>query len=170
MNVRDIVWRIKGFSTPFGGIDWEAPVPQKTVARKLVLYLEDRRVLSANRAITDSVADPDHCVASVLRIREKLTDLLMDPDIGDRLAEHVGAMRAACRKFLDTVGRSGAVGGSGDRRGDATFAAALGELRAVFGIQLGVVAARYGLELPESLAAILPAPDVDDEYDRRPAV
>ncbi|MFJ6646514.1 hypothetical protein ACIQPS_12745 [Streptomyces sp. NPDC091290] len=86
----------------------------------------------------------------------------MEPDTGDDLAENLKAMRAACRRFLDVVGpnHSGHVRG---RFQNATFGAALGELRAVFGIQLGVIAARYKLELSEELAGILPASDTDDE-------
>jgi hypothetical protein len=158
----EIMRRIKGFSTPLGGVDWDLPLPQRAVAEKVVVYLEDRRVLTMSRAVMHAVEEPDHCVASVLQIRETLTQILMEPDTGDDLAENLKAMRAACRRFLDAVGpnHSGHVRG---RFQNATFGAALGELRAVFGIQLGVIAARYKLELSEELAGILPASDTDDE-------
>ncbi|QIJ63773.1 hypothetical protein [Streptomyces sp. JB150] len=86
----------------------------------------------------------------------------MEPDTGDDLAENLKAMRAACRRFLNAVGpdHSGHVLGPHE---SATFGAALGELRAVFGIQLGVIAARYKLELSEELATLLPASDGDEE-------
>uniref|UniRef100_A0AAU3I336 Uncharacterized protein n=1 Tax=Streptomyces sp. NBC_01393 TaxID=2903851 RepID=A0AAU3I336_9ACTN len=162
MKVLEIMRRIKGFSTPLGGIDWDLPLPQRTVAEKVVVYLEDRRVLTMPRAVMHAVEEPDRCVASVLQIREMLTGILMEPDTGDDLAENLKAMRAACRRFLDAAGpnHSGHVRG---RLESATFGAALGELRAVFGIQLGVIATRYKLELPEELTSILPASDIDDE-------
>ncbi|MFH8794144.1 DUF6650 family protein [Streptomyces sp. NPDC017941] len=162
MKVREIMRRIKGFSTPLGGVDWELPPSQRAVAKKVVVYLEDRRVLTMSRAVMYAVEEPDHCVASVLQIRETLTQILMDPDTGDDLAANLKAMRAACRRFLDAVGpnHSGPLQG---RWQNATFGAALGELRAVFGIQLGVIAARHKLELSQELAAILPASDTDDE-------
>ncbi|MFJ3226956.1 DUF6650 family protein [Streptomyces sp. NPDC086783] len=162
MKALEIMRRIKGFSTPLGGVDWDLPLPQRAVAKKLVVYLEDRRVLTMPRAVMHAVEEPDHCVASVLQIRETLTQILMDPDTGDDLAENLKAMRAACRRFLNAAGpnHSGHVRGHFE---SATFGAALGELRAVFGIQLGVIAARYKLELSEELADILPAPYTDDE-------
>ncbi|MFF3847000.1 DUF6650 family protein [Streptomyces sp. NPDC002328] len=162
MKALEIMRRIKGFSTPLGGVDWDLPLPQRAVAKKVVVYLEDRRVLTMPRAVMHAVEEPDHCVASVLQIRETLTQILMDPDTGDDLAENLKAMRAACRRFLNAAGpnHSGHVHGHFE---SATFGAALGELRAVFGIQLGVIAARYKLELSEELADILPAPDTDDE-------
>ncbi|MFJ4486564.1 DUF6650 family protein [Streptomyces longwoodensis] len=162
MKALEIMRRIKGFSTPLGGVDWDLPLPQRAVAKKVVVYLEDRRVLTMPRAVMHAVEEPDHCVASVLQIRETLTEILMDPDTGDDLAENLKAMRAACRRFLNAAGpnHSGHVRGTFE---SATFGAALGELRAVFGIQLGVIAARYKLELSEELADILPAPDTDDE-------
>ncbi|MFJ8469610.1 DUF6650 family protein [Streptomyces swartbergensis] len=164
MKALKIFRRIKGFSTPLGGLDWEAPVPQRAIAQKVIVYLEDRRVLTMARAVTHAIEVPDHCVASVLQIREALTQILMEPETGEELAEHLKAMRAACRRFLDTVGsnpserRPHAVGLEG-----AIFGAALGELRAVFGIQLGFMASRYKLSLPQDLAAILPADDIDGD-------
>jgi hypothetical protein len=164
MKVLGIFRRIKGFSTPLGGLDWEAPVPQRAVAQKLIVYLEDRRVMVMARAVTHAVEVPDYCVASVLQIRETLTQILMEPETGDEIAEHLKAMRAACRRFLDTVGsnpselRPYAIGLDG-----AIFGSALGELRAVFGIHLAAMAARYKLSLPQNLVAILPADDAEDD-------
>lgn len=164
MKVLEIMRRIKGFSTPLGGVDWDLPLPQRAIAEKTVVYLEDRRVLTMPRGVEHAVLEADHCIASVLQIRETLTQLLMDPDTGDDLTENLKAMRAACRRFLDSVGpnHSRQVRGHFET---ATFGAALGELRAVFGIQLGVIAARYKLDLSEDLAAILPASDTDDDHE-----
>jgi hypothetical protein len=164
MKALEIFRRVKGFSTPLGGLDWEAPVSQREVAQKVIVYLEDRRVLTRAGAALHAIEIPDHCVASVLQIRETLTQILMDPETGDELAENLKAMRAACRRFLDTVGSN-----PSERRlqtsawAGAVFGAALGELRAVFGIQLGVMATRYKLSLPQELEALLPADDIDGE-------
>ncbi|MFI0199872.1 MULTISPECIES: DUF6650 family protein [Streptomyces] len=162
MKVLEIMRRIKGFSTPLGGVDWDLPLPQRTVAEKVVVYLEDRRVLTMSRVVINSVEEPGHCVASVLQIRETLTQILMEPDTGDELAENLKAMRAACRRFLNNVGLNHA-GHVRGRTQSAIFGAALGELRAVFGIQLAIIAARHKLELSEDLTAILPDMDTDDD-------
>lgn len=155
--------RIKGFSTPLGGVDWEAPVSQRVLAKKVLVYLEDRRVLTANRGIVGSARDPQHCVASVLQIRETLTQSLMDPDISDELADHLKVMRAACRRFLNRVGSNHSPAREVRYLRGASFGAALGELRAVFGIQVGVIATHYKLDVPGDLVDILPAADSDDD-------
>ncbi|MER6525219.1 DUF6650 family protein [Streptomyces sp. NPDC001508] len=162
MKVLEIMRRIKGFSTPLGGVDWDLPTPQRAVARKVIVYLEDRRVLTRTRIGMIAVEEREHCLASVQEIRETLTQILMEPETGDELAESLRAMRAACRRFLNIVG-SDHSGWNHDHIDDATFGAALGELRAVFGIQIGIIAARYKIDLPEELVAILPASDVDGE-------
>jgi hypothetical protein len=162
MKVLEVMRRVKGFSTPIGGIDWDLPIPQRAIARKVVVYLEDRRVLTRSRIGMIAVEDRDHCVASIQEIRETLTQILMEPETEDELSESLRAMRAACRRFLNTVGTDHAEW-ENHPIGHATFGAALGEIRAVFGIQIGIIAARYKIDLPEELAAILPASDIDDQ-------
>ncbi|MEV6651734.1 DUF6650 family protein [Streptomyces sp. NPDC051219] len=163
MRASEIMRRIKGFSTPLGGLDWEAPVPQRVVAKRVLVYLEDRRVLTTERGFAESLRDPEHCVASVLQIREMLTQILMEPDTSEELADHLKVMRAACRRYLNRVGTNDSVGRQPTRLRSASYGAALGELRAVFGIQLGVIATRYKLELSGGLEALLPAADSDDD-------
>ncbi|MFJ8030339.1 DUF6650 family protein [Streptomyces sp. NPDC096032] len=157
VKLREILSRIKGFSTPLGGLEWEAPAPQRATAKKVVRYLEDRRVLTSLYP-PQQVEDYDHCVASVLDIRGTLTAVLMEPDTSDALAEHLMAMRAACRRYLDAM--KDAEGSNLGR--DALLGAALGELRAIFGVQLGLVAERYKLDLPNTLSHLLPVPDIGE--------
>ncbi|MGW2769592.1 DUF6650 family protein [Streptomyces sp. NPDC001275] len=131
---------------------------QQAAASKVIVYLEDRRVLTMPHTNRYSDGQARQCVTSVLQIRETLTRILMEPDTGDELAVNLKAMRAACRRFLDTVGGGKHSGIRVDAH-SSTLAAALGELRAAFGIQLGVIAARYKLELPVDLGGILPDAD-----------
>ena len=53
--------------------------------------------------------------------------------------------------------------GDPDRRGyysrDFEVFAALGELRAVFGIHIGQLAVKYGIDIEDELASILPIED-----------
>ena len=42
---------------------------------------------------------------------------------------------------------------------DIEFNQALGELRGVFGIHIGMIAAKYGLDVEDELASILPEAD-----------
>jgi hypothetical protein len=74
-------------------------------------------------------------------------------------------MRAVCRKFLDSDPWHGSPRGF---RAQSTFESALGELRGVFGIQIARLAAEYGLDVEDDLAAILPAEDEDESQSATP--
>jgi hypothetical protein len=100
---------------------------------------------------------PEHCTSSVLDIRRFLTAELQQGANEDDLSASIRAMRAACRKFLDTV--NGDVLRFGGHRGHWAswrFNGALGELRGVFGLHLARIAVQYGVEIEDDLGAILP--------------
>ncbi|MFD8214913.1 DUF6650 family protein [Streptomyces sp. NPDC059697] len=162
MKLGDVLRRIKGFSTPLGGIDWDVPLPQRAVANKVLVYLEDRRVLTTVRGVPEALHDAPQYIESVQKIRETLTQVLMEPDTGDELAGHLKMMRAACRKYLDQVDLNRISRWPHETRA-VLVATALGELRGALGIQTGIIAARYKLDVPDGLAAALPAPDTDDD-------
>ncbi len=122
-------------------------------------YLEDRRVLYN----PFDLEVEEQCVRSVLDIRRFLTEEIGRLGERSNLAEHLRAMRAACRAFLDE-------GGSGKRdrpirfmgfegRFGSSFFTALGELRATIGVHVAAVAAAHGLDVEGDLASILPAED-----------
>ena len=93
---------------------------------------------------------------SILEIRKELTDLLKNLNDDTNISPHLRAMRAACRKYLNYIGDP-------NRRGfysrDYEVFAALGELRAVFGIHIGQLAVKYGVDIEDELASILPIED-----------
>jgi hypothetical protein len=162
--------RLRGFSTPFGGLSWEAPEAEATVARRVIRFLEDRRVLYN----PSELEEPHHCVMSVIEIRRFLTAELGDLTNGD-LASRLAAMRAACRKFLDALsypdGRTMSIPHGMFQGGypEWVFATALGELRGVIGILVAEIAGQYHLDVKGELVTILPAdPDADDGGDHRP--
>ncbi len=81
------------------GISWQPKEPEIDAARRIVTFLEDRRVLYT----PSEMEMPDHCVKSVLEIRHYLPDELVRLH-GFGLEDSLRALRAACRKFLDVVG------------------------------------------------------------------
>jgi len=130
------------------------------VARRVLAFLEDRRVLYE----PSEMEVPEHCVESVLRIRETLTGELGRLDAGSALPDSLRAMRAACRKFLGAI--DGGVPHSFWRGSYQSwvFGAALGELRGVIGVHVALIAQRYGLPVERDLARIMPdAPEQSDE-------
>ena len=98
-------------------------------------------------------------------MRQCLTDELGKLEGGSELAASLRAMRAACRKFLERVGKDGREGiryASGGYQ-SWTFGSALGELRGTFGIHIAKVAAEFKLDVEDKLAAILPGNANDND-------
>jgi hypothetical protein len=159
MKFSDIVKRITGISTPIFGISWNPEKTERDIARQVITYLEDRRVLYT----PSDMECPNHCVQSVLQIREFLTSKIAEIPDKTELSNSLRAMRTACRKFLNTTS---------DPRGDIVrfgfheghwaswkFIGALGELRGVFGIHVAKIAVAYGIDVEKDLASIMPEED-----------
>jgi len=150
--------RLTGISSGIVGFSWTPPTDEKDKARRLLVFLEDRRVLYQphQREISP------HVVKSILEIRQRLTKDLEDLPQDSPLGESIIGMRAACRKFLDET--------SYCRDGDLDLWAmpqalmfCLGELRALFGIHVAKIALMYDLELEGELARMVPNDPVDDK-------
>ena len=60
MKFADVASRVSGISTPIFGVSWTPPVSDVAVARRIVTFLEDRRVLYSPY----EVEVPEHVVAS----------------------------------------------------------------------------------------------------------
>lgn len=153
--------RLTGFSTPLIGASWQALPAERDVAAELLTRFEDRRVL-----YNPSEAEiPHHCVQSVLEVRRMLSDALVRLGGKGVLAEHIRALGAASRRFLDQMGTGGdddfeAMRSPGHYR-SRDFLDALGQLRGIFGVHLAMIAARYDLDVHGSLRDILP-PEITD--------
>jgi len=161
MKFREIASRVTGLSCPVFGAQWNPPEAECLVARRVIAFLEDRRVLF----VPSEMEMPHHCVESVLRIRELLTSELTKLDPAQELSLSLRAMRAACRKFLAVVEaddrRIIQFAGHSGHYASWVFNGALGELRGVFGIHIARLAVSHGLDVENELASILPAPAGD---------
>jgi hypothetical protein len=159
MKFSEIANRLTGISTPLGGVSWAASELEISAARRIIAFLEDRRVLYA----PDELEVPSHCVHSVLEVRRFLSAEVGKLESGSEFAASLRAMRAACRKFLDRVGVDGSeVSLYANRHGhwaSWTFYSALGEMRGAFGVHLARIAAEFKLDIEDRLASILPAKD-----------
>ena len=157
MNFTEVINRLNGISCPVFGVSWTPPAPDVLVARRVIRFLEDRRVLYNDFAWEI----PDECIQSGLEIRKFLTTELGNLKDSSDLIAPLRSMRAACRKFLDDMpnqhGRRARPWPGNDR----TFLTALGELRSSFGLSIATLAVQYGIDVEDDLATILPAADVD---------
>lgn len=160
MKFSEIASRVTGFSVPVFGVSWNPPEPEVTAARRILAFLEDRRVLYDPYHLEIE----DQCITSVLDIRRFLTQEIGKLGDGSDLANHLRAIRAACRKFL----RESQPGHQRIRTPpwhgpfDSAFILALGDLRSTIGIHVAAIAVMHGLDVEGDLAEALPEPDEDD--------
>lgn len=139
-----------------GGVSWENLPSDEDIARVLLLRLSDRRVLF-NPCAWEM---PEHCVMSVLDIREGLTDLLERLPADYAVASDLGLLRAACRTFCDALRPTDSswLDLPEGRFDPWRMRDALGSLRDCFGEVLGRVAVRYKLTPESDLARLIAGP------------
>ena len=157
MKFSEIANRLTGISTPIFGVSWQPSELEVTAARRVVTFLEDRRVLYS----PSELEVPSECVDSVLKIRRFLTSEIGKLDSKSELASSLRAMRAASRKFLESIGGEDSniirYALQHGHYASWTFYSALGEMRGVFGIHLARIATGFRLDVEDDLASILPA-------------
>src|SRR3546814_6672658 len=82
MKFKEIVNRVNGVSCPIFGVQWDPGTADVEVARKVIAFVETRRVLVST--YTNEV--PEECATSVLEIRALLSDLIGQGRIADELS------------------------------------------------------------------------------------
>ena len=149
---KKIALSLTGISTPVFGVSWNPPQLERDIVRKLIVFLEDRRALFN----PFDIEMPEYVDRSIIEVRHELTATLRTLDENSDISTHLRAMRTACRKFLNQIIPE-------DRhrygRDQAEFFAALGELRAIFGIHIAQLCVKYGIDIERELASILPLAD-----------
>ena len=151
VKFKRIAKSLTGFSTPVFGISWNPPETDREAAKRIITFFEDRRALYN----PFNLENPQYVIESILEIRKALTERLQVLGDDSDISQHVRAMRAACRKFMNEAGDT--------RLPRFDFLAALGELRAVFGIHIAQLAVKYGIDVENELATILPIEDVESK-------
>lgn len=155
MRFSEIALRLTGISCPIFGVSWNPPIDQRTIARKLILYLESKRVLYAD--LNDKFACS--CVKSVLEIKSYLTNQIADVTEGSELEGYVRAMRNACNTFLSKCPMEKKDKCAYCHFGsieNMLFTIALGQMRESFGIMIGQISKAFGLDVEDALAQIIP--------------
>ena len=152
IKFKQIANALTGVSTPVFGLSWTPPETDRRLARELIAFLEDRRALYNPYDIEVE----RHVVESILQIREALTRFLQSLTDDSDISEHIRAMRAACRKFMNEA--------HDNRLPNWEFFTKLGQLRGVFGIHVAQLSAKYGIDVEEELASILPI-EADDSQE-----
>jgi hypothetical protein len=156
--------RITGVSGGFGpvsaGLQWEHVPGDLEAAHEVLNFMEDRRLLFGLRHLEDEY----HCVESAMQTRSFLTEVLGRGTTGPGLTASLKAMRAASRAFVSAGGRNGENFRDRTPYGLDTFSVALGELRALMGQQMGLIAQHYEIGVEDDLASVIVWP-VDEDDD-----
>ena len=151
-----------GVSVPWGGFSyqWETVEGDADIARRVILFLEDRRLLFQPYLSEH----PPYCVESAIEIRRFLTDQLSRTKPGRSLEWSLRDIRTAMRAFVDAAG-SGAnsIGPFGGRPYFDSFSIALGELRSRVGAEIASIAYHFNIDVSDELAQILPLPVESDD-------
>lgn len=147
--------RLTGISLPIVGISWTPPQDERKIAKALITFFEDKRVLSmpyhmeVGRYVVDSILD----------IRKRITSDLEKTSSSSTLGESLIAMRTTCHKFLNETQEP-------DMRSysmDFYMIDCLSKLRATFGIHIARLAFVYDLVVAPQLEPILPAEMEEEE-------
>lgn len=151
MKFERIFKNITGLSCPIFGLQWNAPVIEADEAKKIILFLEDKRVLF-NPA---NMEDARHCAQSVIQIRTELTKLLQTLQSDSNLAKSIKSMRRACQGFSDKLGHPRFL--QFERPVQVSMLEReLFKLREKCGISVAEMAVAYGLDIDDGLASIIP--------------
>ena len=155
MRFAELVNRLTGISCPVFGISWEPVDAERTVARRIIVFLEPRRVLYSEYQY--ETVDP--CISSITEIKNYLTAELSNVNENSKLNEYIRAMRNACNKFLTRCPNNDRFRYYACQSGNIDnwiFTSAIGELRGLFGIMVGQIAKSYGIDVEDELAQIIP--------------
>lgn len=155
MKFTEIVNKLTGISCPIFGISWNPADTQRSIARRIIIFLEARRVLFGEYG-DEALCQ---CIESVTKIKEYLSSELPAIDDNSELSTYVRSMRKSCNKFLSCFPQNKPDKCRYCKEGNREywyFVSTIGELRGVFGIMIGQIAKAYGLEVEDELAQIIP--------------
>lgn len=171
--------RIRNWLTDiFGRTSWSAsgpsvaaPIPQSKKAQHILIFIENRAVIY----MADNRSDYQPCVQSVLEIRTKVDEFIVEVDkecgSDTDLVQYLRQLRAGCRIFRQQVEEiTASAVESGDPAAWGAFNRALGQLRHVFAVALGQMIVQFDLEWESQLESLWPDlfdKDNDKEFGHR---
>jgi hypothetical protein len=142
----------RGLPASLGGAEWEFVPSDRALARKVIIYLENRRLLGGIRQL----GDEKECVRSAIQIRRHLSKSIAAAHPERGLESALRGMRAACKKFVDKAGSDEVNFRGLWGVGDNFFGASLHELHSWMGFYIETIVNEYDLEIEEELASIFP--------------
>ena len=156
MTYKELSARITGISFPLFGVSWTPVKPDIEIARNVINFLENKRVLFNSYQLEN----PGHCMLSVIQIRDFLTTQLDEVSRGSELDGILRGMRSAGRRVMDTGAHNFRFGEDDDGNlgplDKIVFFSQLGIFRGNMGILIAKLVIMHGLDIEEDLINILP--------------
>lgn len=143
--------RLTGTSGFGFGASWEYRDSDAEIARRVLTFLEDRRLLWVDL----SYELPEECFRSAAATREAITREMQTRGIGSELSGVLNQIRMLLADFMTMSPRS-REWQHGFPYGADEFSVRLGELRAAVGERLAWIVSVYRLDVDERLASIIP--------------
>ena len=129
------------------GLDWQYVASNRDLARRVIVFLEDRRVLVEDHHREDFV----HTRESANQIRNFLTLEIMNVKAGGPLEKALRAIRSASTAFVSAAGPD-----SRDFYADASFfIATVRAYREAVATQIANISTNFEMELPPPLLNLL---------------
>jgi hypothetical protein len=132
-------------------VGWQPLEADSAVARRVIRFLEDRRMLFNDCADEDL----NHCLQSADQIRSFMTAELGRLPDDSPLLPFFRAIRKAARDFVDHFPH----GASHPYHANASLLIRLGQIRRDIGFQVALIAARWEIDVEEDLSKVLPTFD-----------
>jgi hypothetical protein len=140
-------YRLTGLSAFNFGAQWERVAGDEEVARRIMIFMADRRLLFGDRHDGDEL----ECLHSSVKIRDHLTNQIVEAKPGRTLEQKLTLLREAARRFADRAGPNA----SKFRESPVQYGLALGDLRTAFAVHLAAIAEEFDLELEYDLAQLV---------------
>ncbi|MGK9003728.1 DUF6650 family protein [Citrobacter europaeus] len=149
MHYKDILKHISGISCPLFGIQWNPPTYSSDIAREIVLFLENKRVLfnfPQNEVINICILSANEIRVELVNQQKKTNDT--------KLNEVIRKMLYCTRDFVNkaeqiSLGTNTVVMQSMLERELLGYRRKMGNLIAILSV-------RYGIDVGDELAVILP--------------
>lgn len=146
-----MAYRLVGANAFGFGLNWEKVPGEEPIAREVLVYLENRRILFGYRHSEEEL----YCVASANEMRGLLTERISRTKPKSSLCKSLRELRRACTEFVENAGPNAV---NYRRQGwdiAPTFSAALHRLRERVAKQVAAIAVEYDIAIEDELAGIV---------------
>ena len=145
-------FRLTGISTPIGGLSWDSNETGKKNFKRLLLYLESKRIL----VNPTEMEKKEWCIESVIKIKDHLISITEKIPLNNEFDLQVlRALIDTCNCYLDTISQLELpliIGKKdGDKWVDLNFDSAMKTFRNGFRLEIKKIEDKYKLHFTKNI-------------------